>query len=668
MATKEELISDLKFSSSIKNALRDYYNYGFKKLDDMTGDRKKGTIKNDWNRLNYILNLNNDEAWSWSENLKGAIFASVDSQNLSENPFHRIYRFCNNKNMKYFFEILYAFYVEHRVDESILNKFMLKNEKETDENSKNLQLEFEEKTDRKWKEYWENRELTKRQFEDISKSFWSKTSELMKRIKEDKTAKEDKTLENQLGYLKNLGLIICHQEKGDNGGAGDKRWELLPFTMSSLIEKGKKIDGFESHLKNAIDFYSKYYILGEVGTFLLDRMSPKFESRIRLKSEYFMQSLNDYNLIDLWEAIDKKKWCYIKYRHAIRDKETAVLCYPLELRVSSTSGREMLMYYEPFKRSCTAFRLEFINEIFCYTEEEIIKILKNTNQAEVIDYLDTDRENARKLLKHTWGVSMPVPQENNVVSPPKLHHVKLSVQFEKNKEYYILNRMRRECRSGKVTELENQIDFEIDVVDTKEMRPWIRSFYKRIISCEGLESRRFSLTEDIHEFSEQLEKNILEEHKRLPEVPKVILKVPDEVKKILEKNNKKASAHKQIFNSVFNIYSYLIAEILANGGSKRDAMNKYRSKTGNITSKLLKDYSYIWERLDFTSVYKGKEVYKELVPLTKIEVRWLKTILQDERIYNFLSTDEFQIVKEWLEKQSYAYQWNLFATMTVIIF
>ena len=519
-----------------------------------------------------------------------------------------------------------------------------------DQSTANLPSKDEKKTDREWKEFFDEKKLTKKQREYLSKNCWPTKSILRGRLK---APIEDRTLDNHLNTLENLGIVIRHQKEGKspNSKGGTKHWELSDATVKKLIEEGKKVDNkFERHLQNAIDFYSRSYILGEVGNFLLDRIDPKFESRIYLKAEYFMQSLNDYNLIDLWEAISEKKWCYIKYRHAIRKKKKkiAVLCYPLEIRVSSTSGRQMLMYYEPFKRCCSAFRLEFIDEIYYYSEQEIKEILKDASHREVVQYLDQDIKNARELLKHTWGVSMPVPQENNVVTEPNLHHVKLSIQYDPDKEYYLLNRMNRECRGGKVTVLENQIDFEIDVVDTKEMRPWIRGFYTRIIACEGLESNRFSFKEDIKELNDQFEKNILEKREKPPAPPKVTWKVPDEVQKILEEKKKKASAHIQIFNSIFSIYSYLAAEKIENENEKKES--KYASKLGKMTVELIKSrYSDIWKNVNFDKA----EIYKDIVPLTKIEIRWLKTILQDHRIDDFLSQNEIKVMKEWLDEKPY---------------
>lgn len=76
-----------------------------------------------------------------------------------------------------------------------------------------------------------------------------------------------------------------------------------------------------------------------------------------------MQSLNDYNLIDLLHAIEENYWCKIEYRHAVTGKKSSIICYPLEIRISSTGGREYLSFYEPFSRSYSNLRVEFIDSI-----------------------------------------------------------------------------------------------------------------------------------------------------------------------------------------------------------------------------------------------------------------------------------------------------------------
>lgn len=44
-----------------------------------------------------------------------------------------------------------------------------------------------------------------------------------------------------------------------------------------------------------------------------------------------------------------------------------------------------------------------------------------------------------------------------------------------------------------VNETEGYIDFEVEVTDAGELIPWVRSFYCRIISCEGIPEDRFEM-------------------------------------------------------------------------------------------------------------------------------------------------------------------------------
>lgn len=53
------------------------------------------------------------------------------------------------------------------------------------------------------------------------------------------------------------------------------------------------------------------------------------------------------------------------------------------------------------------------------------------------------------------------------------------------KEQYIINRIQREGRNGELTQIdENTYKYEIEVFDTMEMLPWIRTFIGRIINLE----------------------------------------------------------------------------------------------------------------------------------------------------------------------------------------
>ena len=107
MATHEELISVGSFTEKFKNPFRDYYNYGFKNLNDYI--KGVGTLKPDFQRLQNIMA--DYFEWSASKDMKEIIFMSGDSQSMSTNPVHRLYRFCSSSsayNMGMFFHTLMA--------------------------------------------------------------------------------------------------------------------------------------------------------------------------------------------------------------------------------------------------------------------------------------------------------------------------------------------------------------------------------------------------------------------------------------------------------------------------------------------------------------------------------------------------------------------------------
>ena len=83
-----EWISAQSFDEKFKNALRDYFQYGFKTLDRC--GKGEDTLREDWNRLNNILG----DYLEWSERGREIRFATLDSQSAEMNVFQRVYRFC----------------------------------------------------------------------------------------------------------------------------------------------------------------------------------------------------------------------------------------------------------------------------------------------------------------------------------------------------------------------------------------------------------------------------------------------------------------------------------------------------------------------------------------------------------------------------------------------
>lgn len=509
-----------------------------------------------------------------------------------------------------------------------------------------------------------------------------------------------KALTERLDELASYGFVSRNQKQRTwRRSVGDRWWSLQGLTMGKLLETGNEVDeNFEIHFLNALDFYSKNYLFGEIGTFLQDRSLKDEESPIRMKHDYFMQALNDFNILDLLYAISEKKWCMIKYSHGIEEDKTELLCYPLQIRISNMGGREYLMYYEPFKRSFTSLRIEFIDSIEYFDEEKVEAALTKSQWALTPEMKKSDLANVESSLEYVWGASTTLKTENNAITRVTPHRVDLTLAYDPATEFYIPARAKRESRFGNVEEKDKKIHFSIDVSNEAEMRPWVRSFYTRILSCEGMDSDTFTLEKDI----ERVARIILQENLEKPSPndipPRNPWRIPNEVRKALG-NGKKARWHDFLFNEVFSIYYYIMGDVVVQlasvdkeGKYTRDeikeiiesAYDKYFIRTGTETEALLfkeliaflTDGGFLTPTVKHVKKYiksgvvvdEGEvpayscqywcepdtEMYRDIVPISKIEFCWLKTILSDEegRIKLFLSEQEISAINELLEAEA----------------
>ena len=764
MATHLEYISGQKFNSSFKNMLRDYYTYGFKDRADFTGSL--GTYNNDRKRLNDFLG----DYMEWSEQKtrksaasagKSVTFVTCDSQSMEINPFHRVYRFCGTDRpdyLYYFFHTIAAlnsiFQLSEGTDtldlygaaaarfESKLNiqeKHVIRTVKsmhvgrEIEEQLESLYGD-EEGLIKKARELGFTDEQVNKLKQTIQESTIKlKTSELLRfyaqnaqDISQIDTESNNRTANNRLQRLSNIGVVCCSQNGGDHPFTdeqialiiaavpddvknlldkgnktevlkkslknyttikpGDRNWYLSKLTVKRLIDAGRTVDSqFEEHFCYALDFYSKTFLFGEIGTYILDRLRIKASSPIRIKHEYYMHSLNDFNAVDLMAAIEDRQWCLISYK---RDKvETRLLCYPIELRISSTNGREYLMYYEPFKKSCASLRLEFIEAIQYYQDYHVKAVLSDYyHDEEIAMEVDRNLSRAKLLMDYTWGVSTGSVQEENVENLNTIfRELRVRIAYNKDTDYYILNRLYRESRIGliSVNAEAGYIDFTVIAADINEVIPFIRSFYARVISCVGFDGERYSIEIDIkHIVGQVINKDIggmIED----ANPPKSIWGIDDEFLKLLGEGVK-ANAHEKLFNEMFSAFYHIFAAIfseICNGVHSytekeisflcKDTMYRYRDECGSdmlwlsfgegkVFADMLKNGGFLIEERDGSSLrYKSKyetnsfvDLYKDAIPLSELEIRWLKTIISDEKIHYFLNEKEIMAMKLLLAEKA----------------
>ena len=698
MPADKESIKVTFFDEKFKNLLRDYYSYGFGRLSN-ENEVKEATQDIDRERLSNIFR--DDMKWENSGD-KVSLTTSKYSQEMDVNPFHKVYHFCKYKSedSAFFFHTMAALSSQLCVGDDAYEILARNRECEgkTTKSGEDFLSEYE---------YMRKKDLKKKEYKTSDLiNFYPKILEVKGKTSNDNNINKKYNL--KLQELSSLGIIRQTQRIGLKGKKGDRKWSVdgLP-TIRRLLDEGKKANkDFEFHVQCLLDFYSKYYMFGEVGVFLLDRMENSSMSPFRLKHEHYMQALNDYNCIDLLYAIEQGKWCRIQYKHGMNGEKIELLCYPIEIRVGFRNGRESLVYYEPFQECYTTLRLEFIESI-CYCEDQDIRqALQKYDGRYTNQFIDMEIENAKSLIKNSWGISTTVGQQKNAMTPAILHKVKMRIAFDPKMEGFIRRRLQRECRLGQVVvnETEGYIDFEVEVTDAGELIPWVRSFYCRIISCEGIPEDRFEMKKDVEMMLQRIKPDYEEKRKDLSssmisqlKLQKDRWQIPNEIQTVFPKGTP-AQIHSKIFHEIFSARYYIIAESLMQKyrynmsgdsfaeekGNKqiiRAAVRKCEKQIGENTGRningdvkaLLEDPQYGFvikkenskesvndrkhsEKYNFYELT-GKILdmeepafYKDIIPLSEIEKRWLLSVLDDSKVDYFLNREEINAVKKSIQE------------------
>lgn len=671
--THEEMIKS-KFIEKFRNPLRNYYTYGFMNYSNLPGTRK--TLDEDWLRLSNILRQ--DLYFQWSTERSKVAFISSDSQSQQCNPFHRVYRFAmyTRDDLVVFFNTILALSEKYELAEnfySVDNRSLPAMKIIDKDRSDEINSEERKITEKKshsitsllnsFLDNYHHRELTYKQIaafcEPVSKGF----------LKEDQTVRKYLTSREKLHLLREV--------------SSDKRnvkWKLSEITLQHIIsECGDEVD----LLLDAIDFFSRYYILGEYGTYILSRAQEGTGSVFRFKHEYFAQALNDYIVIDLLKAMEEKLWCKLTQSNPISGDEHSLICFPLQIRTSQTNGRQYLTFYAPHNHSYSSIRLDLITDL------ELVENLKMNGEYITINtpWIKKEITNALTGIHYAWGVSTSTEElENNAKEPTPLIEVNLVIRYNPE-EYYIINRLKHEKRHGTITILEDKIIFSIKVTDPREMLPWIRSFYSRIVEYSGIDTEAFSLVGEVNRFKE---------------LDDIFLSLQPDTKFNTNWYIPKGTTYDQIkdnnsdslFNPFFGVYFMLFGDVLSSlyktGGQNSNRLctdeikkciescykkrkheigfstiNAFESSSSdyNLLSSLRR-YLFIkcgymeherWiegkpkEKNDrvFHMKYKavpkaGTDLFMDVIPLTAWELRWLCSILHDEKMKLFLSTETIE--------------------------
>lgn len=468
--------------------------------------------------------------------------------------------------------------------------------------------------------------------------------------------------------------------------SGDHYWFKSPVTMSMISELQKsntqtEKDAFLNSFKKMCDFFAQYYPLGEVGTLLSSRCTSMVKKQepaaFRFKHNYLQKTLYDYNLLDVLVAIENRYLCLIQYVHGINLNTIEELVIPLEVRISVTNGREYVLYYQVTERRINALRIEFIDKISMYRHAPSIKKIRRHITKEgkkkctevirvgkiIIDEHDLAKQVtiAHQMLPYIWGTGVSECYvDENWKSRLVTFNMELLVRYNESSERYVQTRLKKEKR---LLEAEQ----EISIFPTKELRNWVRSYYLRIARPEIIDITSFDVANDVEDMwkvyfnGQHFETQELRQESDSKDDAKDYFEDGYEIDGELVSAS---AGHVALFNELISWYSIILADSVLSMDDKTslDAVLKKNieiwlpyftpEETDKVTAEL-KQIIFDAELVDCDEKRRfkidGANYLYDMLPLTKIEVRWLMTVMDDSLATIFLSPRQIKAIKGALE-------------------
>ena len=264
---------------------------------------------------------------------------------------------------------------------------------------------------------------------------------------------DEQTVRNKLREYSHEGIVICLR-KGKTayfGLSGDNTKDFL-----------EKYEG----LCDAVEFFSENDEFSVIGNSILRFVDMK--NNIFLMKHYFIvHTLEDILLYDIINAMREKRYITLNYFGSKnKDKPTAHKIIPMQIFVSVRTGRRYVAGLSCEHRNFSSYRLDFI---------------KNINAGAVCADYDRIKEIFDKKKKFCYGVSFVESKEFKENIP-----MKITFRIEDDEEY-ILDRLEREKRCGTIGKCgDNLYSLTLCISDPNEAMHWVKSFFGRIVSVEGI--------------------------------------------------------------------------------------------------------------------------------------------------------------------------------------
>ena len=627
MSTKsrrsKETTGNNSFVSDYRDLIRDMFVYGNKtvkpeKMSDLRNsiDAVKNALIADHGRLD------------WTGNRKERLYFTATPRLFDRNPFQKLYLFCAFANHGMLTDCIHTLFLM-RPDLAV--PFL--EDYDTDDDRAPAWIKKREKYMRAFL-----RRLDAREGFETADIYTAVTAPHRKNLFEKPAIK---TLKNRLEAMAEAGLIREEHARGKKASV----WRTEhPVMLRDVLRAGEgsgrgRDASFVSRFHAAMEFFARDEALGAYGQQITLRMLPAYPARgcFRFRQDYLHDTLNDYLVLTLLHAIEAGLWCRLYVRHGINGRRRLTFCRPLEIRKGDASGRTYLMVYDPAARMMHRERLEFIDEVHFFRMGTDDK---------------SDIRHAGEGMRHSWGVSLqrPLDRDGNAAAESTTRHLRFSVSGDSAQADILYETIRRRARTGQVSRKGNTITFDADVLETIEVRPFIRTFYGFLDAVEGMEDGIRKSTDRIYDVENFLETDFTEVDwfygQRDADPQGYRPNNPVRPREIERGRSASKQQQYQIFNAYHSIYFHIagnaVTEYAKTGKPLEDciadAIRVFRGFTGAYTVPEVKkdlcahlegDGNFMTADGERRYVIEDRESFfgLDFLPLTPPEQRWLLAVL-----------------------------------------
>ena len=209
-------------------------------------------------------------------------------------------------------------------------------------------------------------------------------------------------------------------------------------------------------------FFQNTAPIGVLGHFILQHFHDA-PSIFSFRHLFMAHTLDDEILLKILSAVQQQRMIEFVNHSRKSGKTRVILALPINILTNVRQGRRYLAAYTYKTGKYATYRLDYI---------------KDVELKEKMSDFKTKADQLQAVLSKSWGVCLPGTE--------RIETLEMTLCIDEKTEPYILERLKREGKHGVVEKIsKDTFVYSIEVTDTNEMLPWLRTFIGRIIAIKG---------------------------------------------------------------------------------------------------------------------------------------------------------------------------------------